>query len=558
MHVAMRFIASAWARLRPVAPPLLVLVLGLLAIATITALQSRSAASRDAQLKLATVKIELGKLQTAPFQAHASTGGSPLLARRLIRSSKGKIDATLAALGRSDPPAELRALRRPLRANYATIDKIYALGASDVGYGRAADALATVSARAAGATTRLLDGASREYDHRASRAQRQATIGSGSLILLLLVAFGWLYRRAARARGLAESLVDENARLLALSREEALHDSLTGLPNRRALIYDLTAAMSRASEDYPLVLSLFDLDGFKQYNDTFGHLAGDALLTRLAERLARAVDGVGTAYRMGGDEFCVVAPLAAAPAGALPRLAGDALSESGDAFSIGCSYGITRVPSEASSVEEALRLADQRMYEHKAGGTSASRQSTDVLLQVLSERSTELHDHLGDVAHLAVLTAQALALPQHEVTRIQLAAELHDVGKTAIPDTLLNKPGKLDAEEWEFMRGHTLTGERIVRAAPSLAHTADLVRSCHERYDGNGYPDGLAGDAIPLGASIIAVCDAYDAMVTDRPYRSAMPVADAIAELRRCSGTQFDPAVTAAFCALAPIAPQPA
>jgi HD-GYP domain-containing protein (c-di-GMP phosphodiesterase class II) len=198
------------------------------------------------------------------------------------------------------------------------------------------------------------------------------------------------------------------------------------------------------------------------------------------------------------------------------------------------------------------------MYEHKAGGTSASRQSTDVLLQVLSERSTELHDHLGDVAHLAVLTAQALALPQHEVTRIQLAAELHDVGKTAIPDTLLNKPGKLDAEEWEFMRGHTLTGERILRAAPSLAHTADLVRSCHERYDGNGYPDGLAGDAIPLGASIIAVCDAYDAMVTDRPYRSAMPVADAIAELRQCSGTQFDPAVTAAFCALAPIAPQPA
>jgi hypothetical protein len=114
-----------------------------------------------------------------------------------------------------------------------------------------------------------------------------------------------------------------------------------------------------------------------------------------------------------------------------------------------------------------------------------------------------------------------------------------------------HKPGTLDAEECEFMRGHTLTGERIVRAAPSLAHTADLIRSSHERFDGAGYPDGLAGDEIPLGASIIAVCDAYDAMVTDRPYRRALTVANALAELRRCSGSQFDPAVTAAFCALA-------
>ena len=191
------------------------------------------------------------------------------------------------------------------------------------------------------------------------------------------------------------------------------------------------------------------------------------------------------------------------------------------------------------------------MYEHKAGRSSASRQSTDVLLQVLSERSTDLHAHLSDVARLTTLTAERLGLPDHEVTRIELAAELHDVGKTAIPDTILNKAGKLNDEEWGFMHGHTLVGERIVRAAPSLAHTADLVRSCHERFDGAGYPDGLAGDAIPLGASIIAVCDAFDAMVTDRPYRSARSSAEALAEVRRCSGTQFDPEVADAFCALA-------
>jgi two-component system, cell cycle response regulator len=558
MQSSMNRISSGWTRLRPIAPPLLVLVLGLVAIGMITVLQARSTASRDAQLQLATVKTELSKLQTAPFQAHKQTGGSPVLALRAMNTSKRSIGTTLSALEGDEPAAQLREARGPLRRNYAALDRVYRLGASKVGYGREADDLGTVAGRAAGAVTAKLDAASREYDRRASRAQLQATIGSVALILLLLAAFGWLYRRAARARGLAERLVHENARLLALSREEALHDSLTGLPNRRSLINDLSTALPAATEADALVLAVFDLDGFKQYNDTFGHLAGDALLTRLGERLARAVKGTGTAYRMGGDEFCVLAPVGAMATGAIAKLAAEALSESGESFSIGCSYGITRVPSEALTVVGALRLADQRMYEHKAGGSSASRQSTDVLLQVLSERSTELHEHLGDVARLAMLTAQRLDLPAHEVARIQLAAELHDVGKTAIPDALLNKPGKLDAEEWAFIRGHTLTGERIVRAAPSLAHTADLVRSCHERFDGAGYPDGLAGDAIPLGASIIAVCDAYDAMVTDRPYRSAMPAADALAELRRCSGTQFDPAVAAAFCALAAVIPQPA
>jgi diguanylate cyclase (GGDEF)-like protein len=551
MHHPMTVFRRAWARLRPVAAPVLVLVLGLLAIAAIAVLQSRSTASRDAELKLAAVTLELSKLQTAPFQAHASTGGSPVEALKLIKAGKGTIGATLAALNREAPPAVLRETRKPLRANYAAVDAIYALGASDVGYGREADQLATAAGRAAGATTGLLDAASREYDRRATRTQRQATFGSIALILLLLFAFGLLYRRAARARGLAERLVLENAALLALSREEALHDSLTGLPNRRALINDLSTALPRATDAEPLILTLFDLDGFKQYNDTFGHLAGDALLTRLGERLSAAVEGVGTAYRMGGDEFCVVAPVGATQAETIAALAGAALSETGDSFAIGCSYGIAQVPTEAASVVDALQLADQRMYEHKAGRSSASRQSTDVLLQVLSERSTDLHEHLSDVARLTMLTAERLGLPDHEVTRIELAAELHDVGKTAIPDTILNKPGKLDAEEWGFMRGHTLVGERIVRAAPSLSHTADLVRSCHERFDGAGYPDGLAGAAVPLGASIIAVCDAYDAMVTDRPYRSARSSAEAVAEIRRCAGTQFDPVVAEAFCALA-------
>ncbi len=554
----MALIVRCWARLRTVAVPLLVFVLGLTAIGMITLLESRADASRDAQIQLATVEIELNKLQVVPFTADASTGGSPALARELMQTGKRRVGDRLGDLERGSPPAALLEVSGPLRANYAALDQIYALGASGAGYRlQKVDALAAAAGRASGATAGLLDAASREYERRASRSQWQAVVGSAAVILMLLGAFGFLYRRSARARAaavrarsLAERMVQENERLLATSREEALHDSLTGLRNRRALLRDLSAELPRASDAEPLLLAVFDLDGFKQYNDTFGHQAGDALLTRLGERLSTALDGVATAYRMGGDEFCVLAPPGARRPREIARLAADALTETGDVFSIGCSYGTTRVPTDAASVAQALSLADLRMYEQKAGRSSASRQSTDVLLQVLSERSAELLEHLSDVARLAVLTAQRLELPEHEIKRIRIAAELHDVGKAALPDTLLNKPGRLDAEEWQFMRSHTLIGERIVLAAPSLAQSACLIRSSHERHDGRGYPDGLSGEAIPLGASIIAVCDAFDAMVTDRPYREAMSTNEALRELRACSGAQFHPAVVEAFTAL--------
>jgi two-component system, cell cycle response regulator len=299
------------------------------------------------------------------------------------------------------------------------------------------------------------------------------------------------------------------------------------------------------------MIALFDLDGFKQYNDTFGHPAGDALLARLGERLGAAVEGIGTAYRMGGDEFCVLAAVDADRAVTIVELAAAALSDAGDAFAVRCSHGMALVPAEAFSPAEALRLADQRMYAHKASDSALTRQSTDVLLKVLSERDSALREHLSGVAELAERIAVRLGLGEHEVKLIVLAAKLHDVGKTAIPDEILNKPGPLDQDEWEFMRSHTVIGERIVLAAPSLAQTAGLVRSSHERFDGTGYPDALDGRAIPLGASIIAVCDAFDAMVATRPYRAAMAPADAVAELRRCAGTQFDPLVVEAFCAVA-------
>ena len=340
----------------------------------------------------------------------------------------------------------------------------------------------------------------------------------------------------------------ENSRMLRTSRYEAMTDALTGLGNRRKLMIDLDEAMEHRADD-PMLMLLFDLDGFKSYNDTFGHPAGDALLARLGNNLTRALTGRGTLYRMGGDEFCALARIGEEGIEPVISTALSALTEEGEGFSITASFGHIILPEEADEPSEALRIADQRMYVHKNGGrASVGKLSSDLLMRVLSERSPELAAHLNDVARLAESVARKLQLDQEEVEQIRRAAELHDVGKVGIPDQILNKPGPLEDHEWDFMRRHTIIGERILLAVPALTKVAHIVRSSHERWDGKGYPDQLAASDIPLGSRIAAVCDAFDAMTQNRPYREKMADEDALNELRRCAGSQFDPIVVEAFC----------
>ena len=342
----------------------------------------------------------------------------------------------------------------------------------------------------------------------------------------------------------------ERVQLLATSQEEALTDSLTGLGNRRRFVSDLETLLVEGADD-PISLIVFDLDGFKTYNDSFGHAAGDALLGRVAGRLGDATEGYGTAYRLGGDEFCVIASAATAGPGGLVERAADALTEEGEGFSVRCSYGSVLMPAEASDLTEALRIADDRMYFHKQRNRpSAERQSIDVLVSVLNERDSQLAHHLAGVADLAEAVSRRLQVPEPELRTLRQAAELHDVGKLAIPEEILSKPGPLDEEEWEFVRRHTLIGERILAAAPALGAAGKLVRSTHERWDGTGYPDRLVGSEIPLGARIISVCDAFDAMTSPRPYAEPLSSGEAIRELFRCAGTQFDPEVVEAFAAV--------
>ena len=280
----------------------------------------------------------------------------------------------------------------------------------------------------------------------------------------------------------------ENDALVRTLRTETVTDALTGLGNRRQLFAALESAVADASRT-PRVLAILDLDGFKQYNDTFGHPAGDALLRRLGVKLADSVRGHGVAYRLGGDEFCVLIDADEETAGGIVSTAREALAERGGGFRISASCGSVALVEGGLSASAAIRMADRAMYEEKANRTGPlENQTRDVLMRILREREPGLSDHVHDVAVLARGVGENLELDSDEMDVLVRAAELHDVGKIGIPAEILHKPGPLDELEWALMRNHTLIGERILGAAPAMGPVAAAVRYSHERWDGTGLP----------------------------------------------------------------------
>jgi two-component system cell cycle response regulator len=341
----------------------------------------------------------------------------------------------------------------------------------------------------------------------------------------------------------------DNQSLLRASTREAVTDQLTRLGNRRQLLQDLSRVTGKQGHP-PHVFAIFDLDGFKAYNDSFGHPTGDALLARLGDSLAMAAKEVGgAAYRLGGDEFCVLASTSHAAAESIVSRTLEALSEEGEGFTIGASFGAVALPEEADTPAQVLHIADQRLYGQKGRrASSAVRQTRDVLVRTLGEREPQLGESLQGIGQLALALGKAVALDAEALDAATRAVELHDIGKVAVPDKILYKPGPLSEREWELMREYPLISERILNAAPAMAPVASLVRSVQERWDGTGYPEHLTGEQIPLAARVVSLCAAFHAMTSPRPYRRALSEDQALRELRHYAGSQFDPALVEVFC----------
>jgi HD-GYP domain-containing protein (c-di-GMP phosphodiesterase class II) len=330
--------------------------------------------------------------------------------------------------------------------------------------------------------------------------------------------------------------------------EEARNDHVTGLENRQQLEQDIALAVMDGSGSRVLVL--FELDGLQAYNDRFGFEMGDALLRSFAANLVASVAPLGgTAYRSDGGRLAAVAPAGGTQLGEMVLAATASLRGEGSDMTLGTTYGEVAIPDEAQDASTALKIAGQRLAAHKQRQQrSARRQAHAVLIAALSARRPDLRDHLRIVAYRAIALGRRLGMSREEIDDVALAAELQDVGLLAIPEAVLEK-GSLAEVERAMVRSHTAEGARIVAAAPGLASVSRLIRSSAEHFDGTGYPDGLAGESIPLGARVIAVSVAFAAMTGPRPYREAVDPGEALAELRRNSGSQFDPRVVEALAA---------
>jgi diguanylate cyclase (GGDEF)-like protein len=321
------------------------------------------------------------------------------------------------------------------------------------------------------------------------------------------------------------------------------NDPITGLPEGARLQADLQHALDDVDSARVWTLYVFALDGFKDYNDAYGDPCGDALLGWLARKLSNSVAGHGTAYRVRGGSFALLAPGSEEYAASLCESAVAALRELGDGFHISCSVGKATLPGAATTADATLELALRRAHsqrrERKAEPGLRAPASPTEALRLVRPRY--------DVAAMAKRIARRMELPDKDIEHLESAVHLCDVGNLAVPRDILGRPGKLPEHEWRFILLHTLVGERLLAAGLGMEAVATLVRSSHERWDGSGYPDGLAGEAIPLGSRIVFVCSAFHDMISERPHSPALEPTQALAELERGAGTQFDPDVVNAF-----------
>ncbi len=374
----------------------------------------------------------------------------------------------------------------------------------------------------------------------------------------------------------------QNAIMFEQSQEEAVTDGLTGLYNQRYFFSRLREEMERAGRNQKTLSVIFcDLDRFKSFNDVNGHAMGDQALREVARIMTESKRAIDIAARYGGEEFAIILPETDSSGAQIiahrirRRVAGFAFNtKARNGSPLTTSIGVASFPEDANHASDLVDKSDWSMYYSKRQGgnrvTLFHEESKDyghvnledlvreelhlaaaqAIAASVDQRSAHDQRHAESVARLASVIAAEMRMEDEEVHNIRVAGLLHDIGLVTVPEEIINKRDHLSAEEWSRIKQHPEVGETILRHISSLASFLPVVRHHHEHYDGAGYPDGLAMENIPLGARILAVADAFQAMISERPYRRALTTDEALAELQMSAGTQFDPDVVDVFFSL--------
>jgi len=328
----------------------------------------------------------------------------------------------------------------------------------------------------------------------------------------------------------------------------SFHDHLTGLYNRR--FYEEELARLDTSRNWPLTIVMGDVNGLKLINDSFGHGTGDQLLIKTAATITNGCRADDIIARMGGDEFVMLFPKTDAfeASQLIKRIKTLLKKERVEGMEISISFGYETKTSSLDDIEEIIKKAEDAMYHNKLfEGPSIKGRVIDNIIDALNHKSSREEVHSRHVSLLCEKMGEILGLEELKIKELKAFGLLHDIGKIAISDKILNKPGKLTDNEWIEMKNHAEIGYRILSTNNDMTEIAEYVLAHHERWDGTGYPKGLRRQEIPLLSRICAIADAYDAMISERSYKSSLPVEVVLAELRNNAGTQFDPELVQVF-----------
>lgn len=323
---------------------------------------------------------------------------------------------------------------------------------------------------------------------------------------------------------------------------QSYHDRLTNIFNQYFFEEELMRVDKK--KQLPICIILGDINGLKIINDTFGRAKGDELIKKTARILKHSLHDKGALCRYGGDEFAIILQKTekADALKIISKMLRDCKKSSTTIMPLNVTFGFSLKKSSDQNINDVVKEAENTMFEYKLSEGKSMRSTLILSLKkVLEERDYETKEHAERLIRLSVLLGKKINLDIIELNKLKLLAMLHDIGKISIPDNIVLKPGKLTPEEWEVMKKHSEIGYRIVESSPDLAQIAPGILYHHERWDGSGYPGGLKGGKIPIISRILAITDAYDAMISDRPYNKSISKEEALKELERCAGTQFDP-----------------